>query len=1378
MNHIYRSIWNEALCAWVAVSEITKGQGKRASNRRKHAMTASPLKDWQSFPLLVTGLLLCSSTALALPTGDQLVAGQASVSNPAANVMQINQTSQKAAINWQDFSIKQNEAVNINQPNAQAALLNRVVGQDASQIQGQLNANGQVYLVNPNGVIFGKTAQVDVGGLIATTHDIKNSDFMNGKNHFTQNGATGTVENHGIINTPNGGIVALIGEKVTNTGTINTPKGTTALAAGKTVDLDFQGNGLVEVKVTEAALNAQITNKGAIQADGGRVVLSAKAANNLIDTVINQDGIIKARGLIERNGEIILDGGDNGAVKVSGTLNTNNTNQGLDSSGSSNPDLNTGGNITVKGAAIQLVNGANVTASGNTGGGVITIGDKQTTQQTTIAQGATVSANTLDSGTAGTIKLLANMDNGLVKVDGQLDASAPKNGDGGFIDTSAAHVNVADTAKISTLAANGNTGTWLIDPKDYSIAASGGDITGAVLSANLGSTSVIIASIAGANGVNGDVNVNDAVSWSANKLTLNAQRNININANLNGSGTAKLALQYGQASAGGGANDSYFINGAKVNLSAGANFSTKKGSTGAVKNYTVITSLGTEGSTTTTDLQGMDGNVAGNYALGADINASVTSSWNSGAGFLPVGQSGFQFLHEFTGSFDGLGHTITGLTINRPMPPTINYSNYVGLFGVISNASIRNVGMLGGNILGYQSVGGLVGYNSQSTINNVYATSSVSGTNNVGGLVGQNIIGTISNAYAAGSVIGIRNIGGLVGYNNNGGGGAINNAYATGSVNGTNNVGGLVGYNFFGVINNTYATGIVNGSNGVGGLVGVNGISSTYGTKGANPTNSFWNTQTTGQSTSAGGTGINTAQMKQLSTFTNWSISNAGGSSAVWRIYEGQSTPLLRSFLIPLNVSADNLSITYNAQAYTGSLSNPVYSVAGAGSSGHLFNLNAPYVNAVNVGTYRPPALYSDQQGYDIRQTNSILTINPATITTPSPVTTPITVTQEQPVSISDALESNNKAESIGQYFVSKGIDVGVSATIGAISSVFFELSSQETLVKFLNPDQMFQFRNAMKNVLSNEDTILKIGLDSAWGITKGLGVDLFVGMFVDEFKSAHPNLTVWDSAGLDVVVSALKNAAMAKSSGPGFALAFQIGFTMDMAALAAEQSIKALEKAVELNAAEDMMHQSSIKLAIQSIAAKNTANDIFKQIATLRNTSSLEVTNEIVEKMIAKAKNLISIGNDGLETLAIEYLDYYRKKATENEVGMQDSLSYASGLVANAIITDPYKNCTKEDVKEVVLTALKIKDIINNAGTADLVAFSKESRTTETGKLVYKLLNDVPFTAFSYKDNQVKTERLIMLKAFAEQFTNIQSGGWGSDMSGADFENYLYKNM
>ncbi|MDP3330753.1 MAG: filamentous hemagglutinin N-terminal domain-containing protein, partial [Methylococcaceae bacterium] len=285
----------------------------------------------------------------------------------------------KAVINWQNFSVQQHDTVNIQQPNANAALLNRVVGQDASQIQGKINANGQVYIVNPNGVVFGKTAQVDVGGLVATTHNIKDADFMNGKNHFTQDGAKGAVENHGRIKTPDGGVVALIGEKVTNTGTINTPKGTTALAAGKTVDLDFQGDGLVEVKVSEAALNAQITNKGAIQADGGRVVLTAKAAGQLIDTVINQEGVIRAQGMVERNGEIILEGGyvaQSGAVDVSGKTGgkiTVNARAILDT-GTANADGTTGsgGKITMTASdAIVQTAAANTHANGATTGGTV-----------------------------------------------------------------------------------------------------------------------------------------------------------------------------------------------------------------------------------------------------------------------------------------------------------------------------------------------------------------------------------------------------------------------------------------------------------------------------------------------------------------------------------------------------------------------------------------------------------------------------------------------------------------------------------------------------------------------------------------------------------------------------------------------------------------------------------------------------------------------------------------------------------------------------------------------------------------------------------------------------------------------------------------------
>ena len=274
------------------------------------------------------------------------------------------------------------------------------------------------------------------------------------------------------------------------------------------------------------------------------MVLTGKSAGQLVDTVINQNGIIKAQGLSQRNGEIILDGGNNGIVQVNGTLNT---------------DGQTGGKISVTGDNIQINNGAIVTASGDNGGGVVTIGNKMAGTQTTVKQGASISAQSKQQGNAGIINVLADMTKGTVNVAGQLNASALNQANGGNIDTSAAHVKIADSAKISTKAANGNNGTWIIDPVDYTIAATGGDITGAALGNLLGSNNIIIASTTGANGVNGDVNVNDTVTWAANTLTLNAQRNININADLKGSAAAKLALLYGQASANGGANDNYLI---------------------------------------------------------------------------------------------------------------------------------------------------------------------------------------------------------------------------------------------------------------------------------------------------------------------------------------------------------------------------------------------------------------------------------------------------------------------------------------------------------------------------------------------------------------------------------------------------------------------------------------------------------------------------------------------------------------------------------------------------------------------------------------------------------------------------------------------------
>src|SRR6202030_1954656 len=191
----------------------------------------------------------------------------------------------------------------------------------------------------------------------------------------------------------------------------------------------------------------------------------------------------------------------------------------------------------------------------------------------------------------GTITLLGGITAGTVDVGGILDASALAGGNGGFIETSAARVKVADNVRVTTAAPLGVAGNWLIDPVDFTIAGSGGNMTRAALSAALGAGNVNILSSAGATGTAGDVNVNDVVAWSANKLTLNAQNNINVNAVLNGSGSASLSLEYGQGAVAAGSASNVIIH-AAVNLPAGPNLSTKLGSDGAVTNFAVITSLG------------------------------------------------------------------------------------------------------------------------------------------------------------------------------------------------------------------------------------------------------------------------------------------------------------------------------------------------------------------------------------------------------------------------------------------------------------------------------------------------------------------------------------------------------------------------------------------------------------------------------------------------------------------------------------------------------------------------------------------------------------------------------------------------------------------
>ena len=919
MNKIYRSLWNEATRTWAAVSENAKGRGKRTAGR-------------------VVALAFASSTVVLaappnppaptqLPTGARVVAGTANISQAGATLA-IQQSTERVAIDWQSFNIGASAAVAFSQPSASAIALNRVQGVDPSQLFGRLSANGRVFLLNPNGILFAPGAQVDVGGLLASTLAMSADDFMSGRYLLRGDGAGGTITNAGTLRALPQGYVALIAPRVVNDGTIDASRGTAALVAANAATVDFMADGLIRIRVDEGALNAEIANRGAIGAAGGAVLLTAKGLQGLGRAVVNNSGIIEARTLENRN---------------------------------------------------------------------------------------------------GTITLLGDMAAGTVMVGGVLDASAPNGGDGGFIETSAANVRIADDARVTTAAPSGKTGTWLIDPVDFKIAAGSGALTASgigatTLSTSLGSSNVSIATAADTSG-NGDIVVNSAVSWSANKLTLSAHRNININADLNASNTAILALNFGQGAVALNNTSNIVTKGGAVNLPAGtANFTTRQGSDGTVKAYRVIT-----GSSVDNDLAGIrTGASTLNYALGSDIDATATGGF--GQDFEPIFTAGGS---PFSGTFDGLGHTINNLTVNRPA------TAFVGLFGTTGTGSnIRNVGLVGGSMSGSSQVGGLVGSNSGGTISNSYATGSVRGSGDaVGGLVGLNIGGAISNSYATGSVVGSSGVGGLVGGTTSSSsttgsglvGGRISNSFATGSVSGSGgDVGGLVGLNDFGRISDSYATGSVSGSVRVGGLVGrtisnssttgsVSGssavpglvggtVSNSYATgrvsgsgdavgglvgsnSGGAISNSYWDIGSTGQSTAgqggSGATGLTTANMKVQANFTGFNIANTGGSGAVWRIYEGQTTPLLTSFLKPLTATSTSVSMTYKGAPYSDgygvsfSVANP-----NPAPSGTLV-FSGSSQSAVNAGSYTIDAsgLHSVQQGFDISYVAGTLTINKAPLT-------------------------------------------------------------------------------------------------------------------------------------------------------------------------------------------------------------------------------------------------------------------------------------------------------------------------------------------------------------------------------------------------------------
>lgn len=603
-------------------------------------------------------LLYAVPFSFANPELDQITHGSGSVSIDG-DVYNFNQASEQLIADFHTFNIAGHETTNVNQPSVDAAALFHIHDQNPSQIFGGLNATGNLFLENANGIVFGEGAQVNVGGLIASTLELADAEFLKGNYELTsaQNGS-GQILNKGNITAREGGYVALVGSSVRNAGTIQADGGSVALVVAEKATVSLDGDGLVSVAVHEKLENKVydssgtkikdgILNTGVLGAQDGRVILSAAARAEVFDNVINHEGMINATSVVERNGEIFLVGGDEGIVSVSGELDARGA-EGLE-----------GGTIHVLGDKVGIFDGAEIDASGDSGGGEVLIGgdfqgknpEIQNARRTHVDENTVIRADAITNGDGGKVIVWADevtAFNGLITARG-----GSESGNGGFAEVSAPGLNYQGFTDLR--AANGEIGTLLLDPKNATVSDNGasGVVANDTFAENAAadadfSDENIEAALNGANltlQVNNDFTISQAIDASGNggvgNLEIQAGRDVNVNADvtLRGSFTATANIATAQA----------------ANRDAGdANF--------------------TMGSTNTINTSNQNGTISITYGNGANGNdatgAATIGILNSGTGAVTVnttandGGGASTENITFNGAVTAGGMTVTGNAVN------------------------------------------------------------------------------------------------------------------------------------------------------------------------------------------------------------------------------------------------------------------------------------------------------------------------------------------------------------------------------------------------------------------------------------------------------------------------------------------------------------------------------------------------------------------------------------------------------------------------------------------------------------------------------------------------------------------------------------------
>jgi filamentous hemagglutinin family protein len=419
----------------------------------------------------------------ARPAGGVVAAGSATIAT-SPNTTTIDQSSQRAAINWQSFNVGGSQNVTFAQPSSSAVALNRVIGPDPSQIAGKINANGQIVLVNQAGVTFYKGAQVNAQSLIVSSANVSNADFMAGRMAFNQPGsANAAVVNEGTITVKQAGLAALAAPNVANSGVINARLGHVVLAGAKTETLDLYGDGLLALDVSNQVTQvpagpggkkvmALVTNSGVINADGGTVQLTARAADGVLQKLVQAGGTITANSVGDRTGTVTV-AGIGGSVTVTGLVSASGT------------AANTmGGQVEVNATGtVTLASTARVNASGTAGGGTVSIGTTlrraiggpgtaagMTAAGVVVRKGASIDASATRTGNGGRVTVLSG---GTTQMNGTIAGTGGSlSGDGGFVEVSGANLGLTGLVNVS--APHGTIGTILLDPSNLDIIGSTG----------------------------------------------------------------------------------------------------------------------------------------------------------------------------------------------------------------------------------------------------------------------------------------------------------------------------------------------------------------------------------------------------------------------------------------------------------------------------------------------------------------------------------------------------------------------------------------------------------------------------------------------------------------------------------------------------------------------------------------------------------------------------------------------------------------------------------------------------------------------------------------------------------------------------------------